>query len=103
MTRSPRRDSSLATVAFELTVLSDPVEPNETSEDLTPALGARTTRFPRTLQRRRPAYEVFAHAWHTAPRPANRRTPDAAASTASHPAFHDDREPPLIWNETKHL
>jgi hypothetical protein len=83
---SPRRDSSVATVAFGLTALSDPVEPNSASEDLTPALGARTTRFPRTLQRRRLSCQDFAHAWHNAPRPATHRTPDAAASTASHPA-----------------
>ena len=33
-------------------------------------------------------------------RPATSRAPDAAASTASHPAFRDDREPPLMWGET---
>jgi hypothetical protein len=25
---------------------------------------------------------------------------DAAASTASRPAYRDDREPPLLWDET---
>ena len=27
-------------------------------------------------------------------------TPDAAASIASHPAFRDDRDTPLLWDET---
>src|SRR6202140_5445033 len=31
-------------------------------------------------------------------RPASRFTPDAAASTASHPAFRDDRDTPLLWD-----
>jgi len=47
---SPRRRIRLATVAGGLAVLRDPVGSIKTSADLTPATGARTTRFcrPRT-------------------------------------------------------
>jgi hypothetical protein len=48
MPRSPRRRIRLVTVIGELTVLSSPVGPTKTSADLTPATGARTTRFCRT-------------------------------------------------------
>ena len=50
--RSPRRRIRLATVVDELAVLRDPVGLAKTSANLTPATGARTTRFCRTLQRR---------------------------------------------------
>ena len=52
MPRSPRRRIRLVTVIGELAVLSNPVGPTKTSADLTPATGARTTRFCRTHQRR---------------------------------------------------
>jgi hypothetical protein len=45
---SPRRRIPLVTVIGELAVLSNPVGPTKTSADLTPATGARTTRFCRT-------------------------------------------------------
>src|SRR5258705_8918327 len=45
---SPRRRIPLASVIGELTVLRDPVGLAKTSADLTPATGARTTRFCRT-------------------------------------------------------
>jgi hypothetical protein len=48
MPRSPRRRIRLVTVIGGLTVLQDPVGPAKTSADLTPATGARTTRFCRT-------------------------------------------------------
>src|SRR4051812_14433906 len=48
MARSPRRRIRLVTVVGELTVLRGPVGPAKTSADLTPATGARTTRFCRT-------------------------------------------------------
>ena len=53
MARSSRRRIRLATVIGELTVLSSPVGLDKTSADLTPATGAGTTRFCRTLWRRR--------------------------------------------------
>jgi hypothetical protein len=52
MPRSPRRRIRLVTVVDELMVLPSPVGPTKTSADLTPATGARTTRFCRTHQRR---------------------------------------------------
>jgi hypothetical protein len=46
--RAPRRRIRLVTVIGELTALSNPVGSTKTSADLTPATGARTTRFCRT-------------------------------------------------------
>ena len=46
--RAPRRRIRLVTVIGGLRVLSRPVGPAKTSADLTPATGARTTRFCRT-------------------------------------------------------
>ena len=60
---------------------------------LTPATGARTTRFCRTLQRRSscaPCPLTGKPALRT------RFAPDAAASTASRPAFVTTRDPPLL-------
>src|SRR2546430_3724223 len=48
MPSSPRRRIRLASVIGELTVLRGPVGLAKTSADLTPATGARTTRFCRT-------------------------------------------------------
>jgi hypothetical protein len=89
------------------------------SADLTPATGARTTRFCRTQPVFAKRYagectpdEDFAKA-DLAPfvlrtgclltgqtRPAIALCADAAASTASHRAFRDDRDPPLFSGET---
>ena len=52
MACSPRRRIRLVTVIGGLKVLPSPVGLNKTSADLTPATGARTTRFCRTLQHR---------------------------------------------------
>jgi hypothetical protein len=77
MPHSPRRRIRLVTVAGELAVLSNPVGLAKTSADLTPATGARTTWFCRTLRRRsscalvnrsrKTALRTFAHP--TLPRP----------------------------------
>src|SRR5258707_4179396 len=48
MARSPRRRIRLVTVIGGLAVLSRPVGLTKSSADLTPATGARTTRFCRT-------------------------------------------------------
>ena len=69
----------------------------KTSADLTPATGARTTRFCRTRWRRRPALTISLTGQT---RPAIPFRADAAASTASHRAFRDDRDPPLFSGET---
>ncbi len=91
----------------------------KTSADLASATDAGTTRFYRTqrpppsapaghvppaevlakaLKRRSYARRLIAHR----PKPALqfRCAPDAAASTASQPAFRDDRDPPLLSGET---
>jgi hypothetical protein len=95
--RSPRRRIRLVTVAGGLKVLSRPVGPAKTSANLTPATGARTTRFCRTLQRRSSARRSIAHGEspcdHTC-------APDAAASTASHPNVRDDGQRPSLRDET---
>jgi hypothetical protein len=95
MPRSPRRRIRLVTVIGGLKVLSCPVGPAKTSADLTPATGARTTRFCRTqlpvfAKRLRRALAPFVRVLviaHGKPALRFRFTPDAAASTASHPAF----------------
>src|SRR6266436_6533983 len=76
-----------------------PVGPPKPPRDLTPATGARTTRLRRPQQRRssralrsltgceaRPAISSNAH--------------DIVASTASHPNVRDDRDTPLVRDET---
>jgi hypothetical protein len=74
---------------------AEPGRARQTSADLTPATGARTTRFCRPHQHRSSARRLIAH---EAIRPALRphRAPDAAASTASHPNVRDDRDTPLV-------
>jgi hypothetical protein len=104
--RSPRRRILVVTVACGLTVLRIPVGFCKTSADLTSATDARTTRLHRTQQPRPlapagdvPPAEVLAKALKRRSsarrsiahrkRPALqfRCAPDAAASTASQPAF----------------
>jgi hypothetical protein len=63
------------------------------TDSLTPATGARTTRFCRTLQRRSSCARCSLTA-ETALRA--RIAPDAAVSTASRPAFVTTRDPPLL-------
>jgi len=87
---SPRRRIRLASVVGGLRLI-EPGWVDFASADLTPATGARTTRFCRTKQRRRQRAgrsltEVF--------RPANPFTPDAAASTAPRPNVRDDGQRP---------
>src|ERR1700692_2659083 len=61
MPRSPRRRIRLVPVIGGLKVLSRPVGLTKTSADLTPATGARTTRFCRTLRRRSSCARDTAH------------------------------------------
>jgi hypothetical protein len=90
MASSPRRRIRLVTVIDGLAGLSNPVGLAKTSIDLTPATGARTTRFCRTRQRR----SSGASRSLTENRPAISFAPDAAASTASHPNVRDDGRRP---------
>jgi hypothetical protein len=104
---SPRRRIRLVTVVGGLKACRNPVGLEKTSADLTPATGARTTRFcrprPAFANRLRRSVHVrrsISEAGSSAVRlravdgsqvfrqPAlpSHRAPDAAASTASHPA-----------------
>ena len=104
MPRSPRRRIRLVTVAGGLKVMVKPGWVHNTSANLTPATGARTTRFCRTLQRRSSARRKSL----TDNRPAIALRADAAASTATRPNVRDDgqrpscagrdgNDLPLIW------
>ena len=71
MPRSPRRRIRLVTVADGLKDCRNPVGPGKPSVSLTPATGARTTRFCRTQLRRSSARCVRSR---TKARPANTTT-----------------------------
>ena len=90
MPRSPRRRIRLVTVADGLAVDRKPGRVRTTSASLTPATGARTTRFCRTLQRRSSARRKSL----TDNRPAIALRADAAASTATRPNVRDDGQRP---------
>ena len=108
ISRSPRRRIHLVTVAGGLSVHRKPGWVTKTSADLTPATGARTTRFCRTPQRRSSArcYSLTGKAC-----PAITLRADAAASTATRPNVRDDGQRPsserdgesseLIWGQLK--
>ena len=119
--RSPRRRIPFATVASRGRGAAVPGRDDAPSQSLAPATGARTTRLCRTrssfvatgfgahvharlkmLARRtvnvgRLARGLSAHGFRLIPKapPCDSGAPDAAASTAFHPAFRDDRDPPL--------
>jgi hypothetical protein len=101
ISRSPRRRIRLVTVIGGLKVSSRPVGPAKTSADLTPATGARTTRFCRTLWRRSSAHVDRSQAFRPTLR--SRRAPDAAASTASRPNVRDDGQRPSLGDEMARL
>jgi hypothetical protein len=90
ISRSPRRRIRLVTVAGGLSVHRKPGWVTKTSADLTPATGARTTRFCRTLQHRSSARRKSL----TDNRPAIALRAGAAASTASRPNVRDDGRRP---------
>ena len=117
MPSSPRRRIPLASVIGELAVLRDPVGLAKTSADLTPATGARTTRFCRTqlpspnhsTSHARPA-EVLAEAFKrrsstrcrslTENRPANMPArPTLPRPPHPIPTFRDDRDTPLVQGD----
>ena len=67
--------------------------------DLTPATGARTTRLRRPRSCRSSGALASAH--RSLDPPCDRGcAPGAFASTASHPNVRDDRDPPLMRDET---
>ena len=95
MPRSPRRRIRLVTVADRLTVDRKPGRVRTTSASLTPATGARTTRFCRTLQRR----SSCAPCSLTGSPPCEHVSrDDAAASTATCPNVRDDGQRPSEWD-----
>jgi hypothetical protein len=80
-------------------VSSNPVGFENASAGLTSATDARTTRLCCTLQS--PfvlACRMMTHGEQSAL--SSRRTPDAAASTASRPAFVTIAKRPSLWDET---
>ena len=117
MPRSPRRRIRLVTVIGELAVLRKPGWAFKTSADLTPATGARTTRFCRTQpldfastafvrsrtsagqERLRRALAPVVCALRSltdqGPPCEHHHAPDAAASTASRPTFVTMANAPL--------
>ena len=117
---SPRRRVRFATVAGGLKAQSNPVEPDFASASLTPATGARTTRFCRTqppgfANRLRPKTDFdgskgfaghgvvrLAHrlSLTSLARPAITLRADAVASTTSRPAFMTIAIRPSCRSET---
>jgi hypothetical protein len=96
MPRSPWRRIRLASIAAGL--MADRSGRTEFATDsLTPATDARTTRFCRTLQRRR-----LARCAHSRPKPPCKQllAPDAARVHRIPPRVRDDRDPPLVRDET---
>jgi hypothetical protein len=96
---SPRRRIRLASVIGELTAFARPVGLRNASANLTPATGARTTRFCRTRLRRSSAAPPIAHELKARPaidlaQPALPRPPH------SEPNVRDDRDTPLLWAGT---
>jgi hypothetical protein len=89
---SPRRRIRLVTVAAGLMARRSGWIASATGS-LTPATGAGTTRFCRTLQRRS-SCTLVDRSRET--RPAITLRADAAASTASHPNDRDDHDTPLL-------
>jgi hypothetical protein len=81
---SPERSAHLPPSPRGLKVLSDPVEPNEPPQDLTPAPRRQDHTTSPSASAPSSCVPEFAHGEQSALRFA--RTPNAAASTASHPA-----------------
>ncbi len=94
MAYSPRRRIRLATVAGELKGSPHPVGCFEPSPSLTPATGARTTRFDRPRHCRSSCAPLLIA--HELPRPAISCAHDIVASTASRLHVRDDRDTPLV-------
>jgi hypothetical protein len=97
---SPRRRIRLVTVADGLKDRPNPVGPWKTSVSLTPATGARTTRFCRTQLRRSSARCVRSR---TKARPANTTTrPTLPRPPHPRPNVRDDGQRPSLetgWRE----
>ena len=103
MPRSSRRRIRLVTVVGRLNSLARPGWARNTSANLTPATGARTTWFCRTPQ---PGFAGLLTSFvlralnrsRGSTRPAMSMRADAVASTTSRPAFVTTRDRPSSWN-----
>jgi hypothetical protein len=98
MLRSPRRRVRFVTVICGLKAHRSPVGLDETSADLTSATDARTTQFCRTGLRRSSCVPDIAHGEQSALR--FHGTPDAARVHRILSRVRDDRDTPLMWDET---
>jgi hypothetical protein len=98
MPRSPRRRVRFVTVIGGLNGASSPVGLDESSADLTSATDARTTQFCRTRLRRSSCVPDIAHGEQSALR--SLVTPDAARVHRISSRVRDDRDTPLMWDET---
>jgi hypothetical protein len=95
MARSPRRRIPVASVIGELTVLRTRLGFAKTSADLTPATGARTTRFCRTQQRRSSCADRLLTVSSTKPETALQRLARAGAIASIAP-----RTPRIVTTRT---
>ena len=99
ISRSPRGIGLSCPRRLRIAGSSAPGRADLPSADLTPTTEASgSTRLHRTLRHRSSARPVTAHG--VKPALPSHRAHDAAASTASHPAFRDDRDTPLLPGET---
>jgi hypothetical protein len=87
-----------ATVASRIKVLSGPVEPNEPPQSLTPASRRQDHTTSPSAAAPSSCVPEFAHGEQSALRFA--RTPDAARVHRIPPRVRDDRDTPLVWDET---
>ena len=77
-----------------------PVGPPKPPQDLTPATGARTTRLRRPRSCRSSRALRIAHGSLRSALRSPQSAHDTFASTASHPNVRDDRDTPLVRDET---
>ena len=87
-----------ATVASRIKVLPGPVEPNEPPQDLTPASRRQDHTTSPSAAAPSSCVPEFAHGEQSALRFV--RTPDAARVHRIPPRVRDDRDTPLVWDET---
>src|SRR6266436_9396576 len=96
---SPATSSFLSPSPRELDGFTRPVGPTKPPRDLTPATGVRTTRLRRPRSCRSSRALPIAHGSRRSALQSC-RAHDTLASTASHPNVRDDRDTPLVRDET---
>jgi hypothetical protein len=96
---SPRRSGCFATVALRIKVLSDPVEPNEPPQDLTPASRRQDhTTSPSAISAVRRHVPDITHGEQSALRSQLHARRCRVHRIPSR--VRDDRDTPLVWDET---